>query len=528
MTSIKLGNRNYLSVSDDQSNLDTMILGNGNDDTVSAAASQYDAITLGNGTGDTVNASMRTAFTFAAALMLSAAFAPSQSRAANLTTLVNFDGVGGARPFASLLADTNGNLFGTTSAGGLSCPYLSTGNVSGCGTVFEIAKTASGYASTPTTLVNFNGTDGAYPTAGLIVDASGNLFSTTLLGGSRYGTTSEGYGTVFEITKSTTGTYASTPITLYNFCAETNCTDGANPFAGLFIANGNLLGTTVGYGAYNGGTAFEITKSTTGTYASTSIILYSFCAETNCTDGGVPYAGLIADASGNLFGTASWGGLICGYLNNSGSCGTVFEFGKDASTSSGYASTPTILAKFNLTNGAAPEAGLIFDAKGNLFGGTTAGGGAPGCSCGTVFEIARDAGTSSGYASTPIVLASLGTPRGSLIADAVGNLFGTTVGGGTYGGTVFEIAKTASGYASTPTTLVNFNGTDGAAPYSSLIADAKGNLFGTTLWGGGHLPTVELRGAVRFSRSPAVASSRRESWPEHRDRRIATARAFQG
>jgi uncharacterized repeat protein (TIGR03803 family) len=104
-----------------------------------------------------------------------------------------------------------------------------------------------------------------------------------------------------------------------------------------------------------------------------------------------------------------------------------------------------------------------------------------------VFEIIK---TAHGYASTPITLVSFNEtngrlPEGTLIADAKGDLFGTTAQGGTNGdGTVFEIAKTATGYASTPTTLVSFNGTDGAAPLASLTADAKGDLFGTTSQGG--------------------------------------------
>ena len=100
-----------------------------------------------------------------------------------------------------------------------------------------------------------------------------------------------------------------------------------------------------------------------------------------------------------------------------------------------------------------------------------------------MFEIAK---TATGYASTPTTLVSFNgadgaNPVGSLIADANGDLFGTTFGGGANGdGTVFEIAKTATGYASTPTTLVSFNGANGADPGGGLIADANGDLFGTT------------------------------------------------
>jgi uncharacterized repeat protein (TIGR03803 family) len=147
----------------------------------------------------------------------------------------------------------------------------------------------------------------------------------------------------------------------------------------------------------------------------------------------------------------------------------VFEIAK---TATGYASTPTTLVSFNYANGAAPVAGLIADAHGDLFG-TTRFGGANGD--GTVFEIAK---TATGYASTPTTVVNMNGSSGyltenSLIADAHGDLFGTTqIGGanltptGGYG-TVFEIAKTAHGYASTPTTLVSFNGTDAIGPSSS-------------------------------------------------------------
>jgi uncharacterized repeat protein (TIGR03803 family) len=145
----------------------------------------------------------------------------------------------------------------------------------------------------------------------------------------------------------------------------------------------------------------------------------------------------------------------------------------------------TTLVNFNGPNGAIPEGSLIADAHGDLFG-ATVGGGAN--NVGTVFEIAK---TATGYASTPSTLVSFDRangfdPSGSLIADAHGDLFGTTTygGGANNDGTVFEIAKTADGYASTPTTLVSFNGTNGASPNGSLIADAHGDLFGTTYVGG--------------------------------------------
>jgi hypothetical protein len=361
----------------------------------------------------------------------------------------------GSHPQAALIADANGNLFGTTFAGGAGAYG---GVYAGGGTVFEIVKTAGGYASTPTTLVSFcslgmlpNCADGSHPQAGLIADANGNLFGTTFAGGA------SGGGTVFEIVKTASG-YASTPTTLVSFCSLPNCADGGGPVAGLIAdANGNLFGTTEGGGAYglNGvGTVFEVVKTASG-YASTPTILVSFCF--GCPDGASPFAGLIADANGNLFGTTQYGGA--GAYGGYGGRGTVFEIVK---TASGYASTPTTLVSFcslpNCADGSFPSAGLIADANGNLFGatyqgGASAGGGAAGR--GTVFEIVK---TASGYASTPTTLVSFcslpncadgANPVAGLIADANGNLFGTTEeGGASGGGTVFEI--TGSGFVPPP------------------------------------------------------------------------------
>jgi uncharacterized repeat protein (TIGR03803 family) len=202
----------------------------------------------------------------------------------------------GANSSAGLIADANGNLFGTTRSGGngANCP-----GTTGCGTVFEIAKSASGYASTPTILYSFCGapdcSDGAEPFAGLIADASGNLFGTTAAGG-------VGWGTVFEIAKTASG-YASTPTILYSFSGEF-AVGGSVPSGLIADASGNLFGTTTEGGANEEGAVFEIAKTASG-YASIPTILYSFCSQSNCTDGAFPQAGVIVDASGNLLGTRS-------------------------------------------------------------------------------------------------------------------------------------------------------------------------------------------------------------------------------
>jgi hypothetical protein len=264
----------------------------------------------------------------------------------------------------------------------------------------------------------------------------------------------------------------------------------------------HALGTTELGGNTNGsggGTVFEVIKGA-GSYASAPTTLYVFCAQTNCADGAFPYAGLIADANGNLFGTT--------YLGGPNAFGTVFEIIK---TASGYTNIPIILASFsgNGTDGEGPIGNLTIDANGNLFGVTGVGSG-------MVFEVAK---TANGYAPTPIILytfcplancADGAVPSGSLIIDAIGNLFGTTEFGRNSTncftpsgcGTVFEIAKTVTGYASSPTILYSFcssaNCVDGAFPETSLIAAANGNLFGTTEEGGangGYGTVFELTGS---------------------------------
>ncbi|MBV8824881.1 MAG: VCBS repeat-containing protein, partial [Hyphomicrobiales bacterium] len=373
--------------------------------------------------------------------------------AVSFTTLFSFNETGAWLPSAGFIADANGNLFSTTRQEGTGTAF---------GTVFEIAKTATGYASSPTILATFDGVDGQSPVAGLIADANGDLFGTAEGGGSW------GFGTVFEIAKTATG-YASSPTVLVNFTGA----DGQYPRAGLLAdANGNLFGTTSQGGSSGFGTVFEIAKTADG-YASSPTVLVSF----NGADGRNPAAGLIADANGNLFGTTEEGG--------SSGFGTVFEIAK---TAGGYASSPTVLVNFNRTDGAAPDGALLADANGDLFG-TTSQGGSSGF--GTVFELAK---TTGGYASSPTTLVSFNyaadgaSPPAGLIADANGNLFGTTmVFGPAGGGTAFEIPKTATGYASSPTTLVSFsntNTTDGHQPAAGLFADANGNLLGTTNWGG--------------------------------------------
>ena len=349
-----------------------------------------------------------------------------------LTTLATFNGANGSGPYAGLISDASGNLYGTTAYGG----------ASGYGTVFKLAAGTH----TLTTLVSFNGANGSGPYAGLIADASGNLYGTT-----KYGGTS-GEGTVFEVAA---GTHELS--TLISF----NGVNGAYPTAGLLAdANGNLYGTTSA-GLDDFGTVFELTNDT-----HTLITLASF--DVTGTNGSTPQAGLIADASGNLYGTTAYGGAS--------HYGTVFELAAGTHAL-------TTLASFSGMNGpypyeAYPDAGLIFDSSGNLYGTTTNNGG-------TVFELAADT-----HALT--TLATFGDftsgqyPHGRLISDSSGNLYGTASLGGSNNydsagdGTVFEVAVGTH----TLSALATFSIANGTSPWGGLIGDANGNLYGTTHSGG--------------------------------------------
>src|ERR1022692_1993523 len=265
-----------------------------------------------------------------------------------LTTLYSFcpqtnctDGLG---PQAGLVQAANGDLYGTTQSGGANVYY---------GTVFKITP-----GGTLTTLYSFcsqtNCTDGATPFAGLVQAANGDLYGTTFYGGSG--------GTVFKITPGGTLT------TLYNFCSQTNCTDGDQPFAGLVqAANGDLYGTTYGGGANGGiGTVFKITPGGTLT------TLYSFCSQTNCADGVGPYAGLVQATSGDFYGTTALGGT--------GGWGTVFKITPGGTLTTLY----SFCSQTNCTDGAIPYAGLVQDTNGDFYGTTTHKGGA---ASGTVFRL---------------------------------------------------------------------------------------------------------------------------------------------
>ena len=392
------------------------------------------------------------------AILLLGAIAPGTAMAApQFTTLASFDGPNGSVAAGGLVFDPAGNLYGTTTYGG---PGYQLGGAPGQGTVFELSGT--GHTSFKT-VVNFNGTNGAGPADALTSDALGNLYGTAASGGKA------GTGTAFMLSRPSHADVT----TLASFGGA----GGATPFGGLaFYAPGpfhaagtahhagDLFGTTSAGGANGDGTVFRLSGSNHRTLTT----LASFSAATN---GAKPGATLVADTAGCLYGTTFTGG--------SGTLGTVFQLcGPDYKTL-------TVLAAFDGTNGANPMGGLTLDAAGNLYGTTSAGGPGEG---GTIFEL-----TGPGHRHLT-TLATFGNndpdgavPVGTLLIDAAGNLFGTTNGGadefgdGAFLGAVFELSADHR----TLTPLHAFTGgLDGDIPQAGLIADAKGNLYGTTTSGG--------------------------------------------
>jgi uncharacterized repeat protein (TIGR03803 family) len=248
---------------------------------------------------------------------------------------------------------------------------------------------------------------------------------------------------------------ASKEKVLYSFCQTHDCTDGAQSQAGvIFDAAGNLYGTTRYGGANINVTVFELSPGAGGTWKEK--VLYSFCSAIGCADGSYPWAGLIQDAEGNLYGTTAYGGAT-GY-------GTLFELSPGA----GGTWTETVLYDFcslsGCVDGTHPFAGLIFDSAGNLYGTASSG-----IEEGVAFELSPGAGG----VWTETVLHSFGSqgdghfPAASLVFDEAENLYGTTAyGGANNGGAVFELSPGAGG-TWTETVLYSFaENKDGANPYS--------------------------------------------------------------
>jgi uncharacterized repeat protein (TIGR03803 family) len=343
----------------------------------------------------------------------------------------------GSQPWANVILDRKGNLYGTTTIDGA---YAS-------GTVFKVSPSGK-----ETVLYSFTGTggDGAFPFNPLVRDAAGNLYGTAN-GGGIYGSAcgTYGCGIVFKVNP------AGKETVLYRFTGMNG--DGMGPFQGLVRDTaGNLYGTTLSGGAFGLGTVFKVDT------AGTETVLFSFTPHISGA-GFAPFGGsLLRDSAGNLYGTTEAGGSKHG--------GAVFKLDPSG--------TLTALHNFpgNGGDGYAPSGTLTMDKAGNLYGATLAGGA---FNFGVVFKIDTS--------DTETVLHSFSAtggdgalPGGGLVEDRTGNLYGTTESGGTsYFGTVFKLDPSGK-----ETILHSFSGTDGRLPELGLVRDSKGNLYGTTQYGG--------------------------------------------
>jgi uncharacterized repeat protein (TIGR03803 family) len=404
-------------------------------------------------------------------LCLTATLLSQSAQAQTYATLYSFSGgTDGGDPQAGLVLDAQGNLYGTTEKGG----------AHGVGTVFKLDTTGK-----QSVLYSFTGTggDGAYPFAGLVMDAASDLYGTTYSGGAH------NYGTVFKVDA------AGSETVLYSFTDAGG--DGAYPVAGLVMDSAsNLYGVTPSGGTHGAGTVFKLDA------AGNETVLYSFTGTGD--DGLFPLAGLVMDSLGNLYSTTTNGGAY-GY-------GTVF----DVDT----AGDETVLHSFDFTplagssDGSYPDAGLVMDAQGNMYGTTDKGGIQVGGDQGqgTVFKVDTAGKETVLYRFTGYAKGGDGFhPLAGLAMDAQGNLYGTTSLGGAKGqGTVFKLDT--AGNESLLYSFVESEG-DGYNPSAGLAVDPVGNLYGTTYNGGNYkegtvyvvlTPAAETTNTLTSSLNPSV------------------------
>jgi uncharacterized repeat protein (TIGR03803 family) len=399
----------------------------------------------------TLGAALSLAIMFATAIVAT----PAALQAQTFTVLHNFTGGGdGATPKAGLTMDAAENFYGTTYLGG-----------TGYGVVFKLKHSGSGWVLTP--LYSFaGGNDGANPFGRVAIAADGTLYGTTYLGGGTTGCMGSGCGTVFHLTPSPEAPKkALAPWNETVIFSFTGVYTGANPQGDIvFDRSGNICGTTVSGGNLDYGAVYQLTPS--GNSWSETII-YS-PGDFNLFQ--APYGGVVFDSAGNLYGTSSLGGY--------GGDGNVYRL---SPAGSGWKAQS--LHQFDGTDGAEPIGGLILDSAGDLYGTTSIEGGG----YGTVFQITFGNG---GWTFTTLHTfptgKNYGGPIDQLFMDRAGNLYGTTFYDGAYGsGSVFKLAPSDGGWIYS--SLHDFTGgSDGEYPWSSLIVDTNGNLYGTTAGGGGY------------------------------------------
>jgi hypothetical protein len=400
------------------------------------------------------------------------AFAPSAASAGRNPHLATAQGAAervvysfqgaadGAAPQAALLADGRGGFYGTTAFGGkIDCD-------NGCGAIFHLAPAANGnfVESTAYRFDRSSYEDGAHPLGALVADASGALYATAQSGGSFCPI--DGCGAVVKLTPRSGGGFSESVI--YSFSGGN---DGGNPTAGLTIdARGNLFGTTQSGGVAGGGVAFELSPSH-GAYAQR--VIHAFGSQGG--DGMYPSGSLIADANGNLYGLTSAGGA--------GAAGTAFVL---SPANGGYVETQ-LYAFTGRSDGGAPAGSLSFGPHGALYGTASAGG--P-FKSGVVFALVPGS-HNSGVERVLHVFSTIGAqPQAGVLVDRNGALYGTTAldqlpactqGNGC--GIAFRMVPRGDGFDYSVLHVFG-RGVDGSAPLAGLTAGPGGELFGTTAAGG--------------------------------------------
>jgi uncharacterized repeat protein (TIGR03803 family) len=412
---------------------------------------------------------------FAAVTLLLAATAWGQGK-----ILYSFSGPpDGLSPVGGLVRDAAGNLYGATPAGGNTSAEQCTDPTNGCGVVFELTNSGGTWTeSIIHTFVPGSG-DGINPYGNLIIDSAGNLYGTTEFGGLSCSGFFCGVGTVYKLSPAGGGLWTET--ILYNFQAPG---DGIYPEAGLTMDSaGNLYGTT-GFGGNTTicntlgcGTVFELSPGSGGTW--TEHILYTF---EDGADGGEPGSGVVFDKTGNLYGTGAVGGDVT--CNPPYGCGLVYEL----SPSGGGSWTETAIHNFeNNIGGSFPSTGVAIDNLGNLYGNML--GGANGD--GYAYKMSPQTGGGFKFTSLYSFDGTHGSEPYGTPMVAGGIVYGPLLDGGgdnascTQGcGGIYRLAPSGSGVGFS---FLGFGTSPkGANPKGSLMQDPSGNLYGTTTFGGAH------------------------------------------
>jgi uncharacterized repeat protein (TIGR03803 family) len=374
----------------------------------------------------------------------------------------------GQNPNSTPVGDDKGNVYGTVGAGG----------AQGSGGVYKVQPNG-----TETLLYSFCSlsvcTDGSNPGGGLILDTKGNLYGTTIFGGTGH------QGIVYKLSRAKQTPWKLT--VLYNFCSRKNCTDGSQPFSGLTYVGkeagalydgvSSLYGTTTAGGNADKGVAYRLAAQP-GKKKLKYDAIYGFCAQAGCSDGAVSYEPLTTDMSGNLYGVTVNGG--------NGDNGVAFELSANGSRGFGETVLYVFCQLADCADGSQPVGITADDASGDLFGVT--GGGGTGGGAGTVFKLVPN-----GTSSQETVLHSFctvsgcldgGYPSDGVTVGANGDLYGVTA----LGGTSFENGAVFKLHGTTETVIHNFceqsECPDGSEPIGNVILDGAGSVYGVAVTGG--------------------------------------------